>query len=100
MITREDLEGIRIPIFMACVEDDPLFPTEVLQAGRKSLETNKVEHEIEVYSGVPHGKLSLCEWTTELTVAGFAVLGDYDDSKIKDAQRQAFGQLLGWLQSH
>ncbi len=56
MITRDDLEGIRIPISMACVEDDPLFPAEVLEAGRKSLAANKVEHEIEVYSGVPHGK--------------------------------------------
>jgi hypothetical protein len=31
---------------------------------------------------------------------GFAVLGDYDDPKIKQSQSQAFGQMLGWIQSH
>jgi dienelactone hydrolase len=84
-ITKEDLEAVKVPIAMACVEHDSLFPDDVLDAGRKALERNKIEHEIQVYKDVPHG---------------FAVLGDYEDRKIKDAQKQAFGQLLGWLQSH
>ena len=70
---------------MACIEHDSLFPEEVLQAGRVTLEKNSIEHEIHVYPGVPHG---------------FAVLGDYEDRKIKDAQKQAFGQMLGWIQGH
>ena len=41
---------------MVCVENDPLFPDEILEAGRKSLQERKVEHEIEIYSNVPHGK--------------------------------------------
>jgi len=44
-----------------------------------------VEHEVKIYPGVPHG---------------FAVLGDYEDPKIKEAQQQAFGEMLGWLQAH
>jgi dienelactone hydrolase len=55
LITAEDLDGVKVPISMACVEDDTLFPEEVLEAGRKSLEKNKVEHEVEVYKNVPHG---------------------------------------------
>jgi hypothetical protein len=49
------------------------------------MENNKIEHEIQVFSDVPHG---------------FAVYGDYEDSKIKKSQAQAFGQMLGWIQSH
>jgi dienelactone hydrolase len=86
MVTREDMEAIKAPIYIAAVENDPLFPEdEVLNPGRKALEKNGVEHEIEVFSGVPHG---------------FAVLGDYDDPKIKQSQVQAFGQMLGWIQGH
>jgi dienelactone hydrolase len=44
-----------------------------------------VEHEVKVDPGGPHG---------------FAVRGDYADSKIKDAQQQAFAEMLGWLQAH
>ena len=86
MVLKEDIEAVRAPVFIACVKDDPLFSEEeVINPGRQALEKNKVEHEIETYSGVPHG---------------FAVLGDYTDPKIKQAQTSAFGQMLGWLQSH
>ncbi|TKA63445.1 hypothetical protein B0A49_06401 [Cryomyces minteri] len=85
MITKADMEAIRVPVSMACVEGDSLFPDEVREEGKKALETKMVEHEIKVYSGVPHG---------------FAVLGDYEEQKIKDAQQQAFKQMLEWLQTH
>lgn len=86
MTTKEDLEGVKAPVYIAAVKDDPMFSEdEVLTPGRRALETNKIEHEIEVFSGVPHG---------------FAVLGDYEDSKIKKSQAQAFGQMLGWIQGH
>lgn len=84
-VTKEDIELVKVPVSMACIEHDSLFPEEVLQAGRVALEKNSIEHEIHVYPGVPHG---------------FAVLGDYEDRKIKDAQKQAFGQMLGWIQGH
>jgi dienelactone hydrolase len=86
MVAKEDLEGVKAPVYIAAVENDPLFSEEeVLTPGRRAMEANKVEHEIQVFSGVPHG---------------FAVLGDYDDPKIKQSQTQAFGQMLGWIQGH
>jgi len=86
MTTREDLEAVRTPVYIAAVKDDPMLSEDdVLTPGRRIMETNKVEHEIQVFSDVPHG---------------FAVLGDYEDAKIKQSQVQAFGQMLGWIQSH
>lgn len=86
MVTTEDLEAVRAPIFIAAVKDDPMFSEdEVLTPGRRSMETNKVEHGVQIFSGVPHG---------------FAVLGDYHDSKIKQSQAEAFAKMLGWLQTH
>ncbi|KAH7119037.1 Alpha/Beta hydrolase protein [Dendryphion nanum] len=86
MVLKEDLEAVKAPIYIAAVQNDPLFSEEeVLNPGRKALEANKIEHEVQVYSGVPHG---------------FAVLGDYDDPKIKQSQVQAYGEMLGWIQGH
>jgi len=84
-ILKEDMEGVKVPVSVVAVEKDSLFPDEVREAGRKALEAKGVEHEVEVYSGVPHG---------------FAVLGDYEDGKIVEAQRKAFAQMLGWLKAH
>ncbi|KAF2808038.1 alpha/beta-hydrolase [Mytilinidion resinicola] len=85
MVAKEEIEAVKVPLYMACVKDDPLFPEEVLEEGRKGLEKNSIEHEIQVFSDVPHG---------------FAVLGDYEDPNIKKSQTQAFGQMLGWIQGH
>lgn len=35
-----------------------------------------------------------------MTTAGFAVVGEYNDPKIKEAQNAAFEQMLQWLKSH
>ena len=85
LIGKEDIETIKSPISMACVENDQLFPDDVRIAGQECLEKNKVEHEVKVYSGVPHG---------------FAVVGEYEDSKIQQAQKDAFEQMVGWLKTH
>ncbi|TKA36352.1 hypothetical protein B0A49_13232, partial [Cryomyces minteri] len=45
MITKADMEAIRVPVSMACVEGDSLFPDEVREEGKKALETKMVEHE-------------------------------------------------------
>jgi dienelactone hydrolase len=84
-IAPEDISNLRVPTCLICVEDDPLFPNEVRTAGIAELERAGLEHEVKVYPEVPHG---------------FAVFGDYEDDKIKEAQRSAFGQMLGWLQAH
>ena len=33
-------------------------------------------------------------------LTGFAVVGEYEDAKIKEAQSEAFEQMLQWLKSH
>lgn len=33
-------------------------------------------------------------------LTGFAVVGEYEDPKIMDAQKAAFEQMLSWLKSH
>ena len=85
LITPEDLQAIKSPISMACVENDQLFPDDVRNAGQTYLEENKVKQEVKVYSGVPHG---------------FAVVGEYEDPKIQAAQKEAFTQMLEWLKAH
>ena len=72
-------------VLIVPLENDQLFPEEIMEEGRKHLETNNVEHEIHTYPGVPHG---------------FAVVGEYQDPKIKEAQSAAFSQMLGWLKGH
>jgi dienelactone hydrolase len=84
-IAPEDISHLKVPTCLICVEDDPLFPNDVRTAGIAELEKAGLEHEVKVYPEVPHG---------------FAVFGDYEDEKIKEAQRAAFGQMLGWLQAH
>ncbi|KAF2134638.1 alpha/beta-hydrolase [Dothidotthia symphoricarpi CBS 119687] len=86
MVMKEDLEAVKVPTYIVAVENDSLFSEEeVLTPGRRAMETNKVEHEVKVFSGVPHG---------------FAVLGDYEDAKIKQSQEEAYGLMLAWIQAH
>ena len=84
-ISREEMEQCEVPISIVAVEGDSLFPDEVREAGRKALEAKGAEYEVQVYPDVPHG---------------FAVLGDYADGKIVEAQSRAFEQMVGWLKGH
>ncbi|MCJ1397894.1 hypothetical protein MMC11_001090 [Xylographa trunciseda] len=85
LVTKQDLEGVKSPISMVCIENDQLFPDEVRESGKVYLEEKHIEHEIKVYSGVPHG---------------FAVAGEYQDQKIQAEQKAAFEQMVGWLKVH
>ncbi|KAL9593322.1 MAG: hypothetical protein Q9179_005952 [Wetmoreana sp. 5 TL-2023] len=85
MITKEDIQGLKVPVTMACTENDQLFPDDIRAEGQKCLVDKDIPHEIQVFPGVPHG---------------FAVVGEYEDDKIRDAQRAAFEQMLSWLKSH
>ena len=84
-ISKEEVAAVSVPTCIVAVENDPLFPDEARDEGVKTLSEKKVEHEVQVYSGVPHG---------------FAVLGDYEDQKIVESQREAFEQMLKWLKAH
>lgn len=84
-ISKEEVSAVSVPTCIVAVENDPLFPDEARDEGVKTLSEKKVEHEVQVYSGVPHG---------------FAVLGDYEDQKIVESQKEAFEQMLKWLKAH
>lgn len=60
LVSMDDVKFLKAPIQIIAVEDDPLFPEEVLDAARQSLEQNGTEHEVEVYPGVPHGESPHC----------------------------------------
>ncbi|KAK3648608.1 hypothetical protein LTR56_007434 [Elasticomyces elasticus] len=84
-ITVSELAGVSVPMCVVAVKEDSLFPDHVREKGVEAMQKNGLEHEVTVYEGVPHG---------------FAVLGDYADEEIVGKQRDAFGQMLGWLKAH
>lgn len=56
LVSRDDFVGLKVPISVVSVENDPLFPDEVRMAGEDYMSNNGVEHEVQVYPGVPHGE--------------------------------------------
>lgn len=56
LVSRDDFEGLKTPVSLVCVENDPLFPDDVRTAGEDYMSKANVEHEVQVYPGVPHGK--------------------------------------------
>ena len=38
------------------LENDPLFPDDIREAGKRQLEAKQIKHESKVYSDVPHGR--------------------------------------------
>jgi len=85
LVSREDIKAVRSPVQLVCVEEDPLFPADVLEEGKKSMDENEVDYEVEVYQGVPHG---------------FAVAGEYESKTTMDAQARAFDGMVRWLSAH
>ncbi len=66
-------------------EDDQLFPDEIRDAGKTHFDQTGHKYDLKVYPGVPHG---------------FAVVGEYEDHKIKDAQKEAFAQMVAFLKEN
>ncbi|KAI1332898.1 Alpha/Beta hydrolase protein [Xylariaceae sp. FL0255] len=85
LVSPSDFENLKVPVSLVCVENDPVFPDEVRMFGEDILSKNGVEHEVQVYPGVPHG---------------FAVVGEYESTTVKEAQITAHEQLLKWLKEH
>ncbi|KFA52081.1 hypothetical protein S40293_02981 [Stachybotrys chartarum IBT 40293] len=84
-VVPDDFKDVNVPLTLVCVEDDPLFPDEVRSAGEDAMSNANLEHQVSVYPGVPHG---------------FAVVGEYTDPNIRQAQAAAFDQMLDWIQNH
>ncbi|KAI1389772.1 alpha/beta-hydrolase [Hypoxylon trugodes] len=85
LVSPDDFQGLKVPVSLVCVESDPMFPDDVRETGENIMSRANLEHEVQVYPGVPHG---------------FAVIGDYDDANIKNAQVTAYEQLLKWIKEH
>jgi dienelactone hydrolase len=85
LVTKEDFVGTKVPLSFVCVENDQLFEENIRSYGEKVLKDSGVEADFKVYQGVPHG---------------FGVVGEYQDTKIQSAQKEAFEQILSFLQSH
>jgi dienelactone hydrolase len=106
LVCQEDFPGVKVPVSLVCVENDPMFADDVRTTGEDTLSKNNVEHEVKVYPGMPHGTSTLLKGLSRREadhsdrVAGFAVVGDYEDAKIKEAQVTAFEQMLAWIKSH
>ncbi|KAG8418231.1 hypothetical protein J3458_005657 [Metarhizium acridum] len=84
-VTPDDFNNLKAPLSLVCVENDNLFPDEVRKAGEDAMSKANLEHEVQVYPGVPHG---------------FAVVGAYADSAITEAQTTAYQQMLRWINEH
>jgi len=121
LVTVEDIKAVKKPVSFACIEDDGFFPDDVRVAGEKHLQEMGIEHEMKVYSKVPHGmtsnnlsdlnlydiwcrnlekKIYLANERLQWENLGFAVYGSYEDKHIKDSQKAANEQMLAWLKSH
>jgi dienelactone hydrolase len=87
LVTHPDVLQVHpsVPTLCIAVEDDPLFPSEVLDLAQKAWAANEAECKVEVYKGVPHG---------------FAVLGEYEDEGIRKEQERAWEEMRGWLDGH
>ncbi|EFY90066.1 dienelactone hydrolase family protein [Metarhizium acridum CQMa 102] len=54
-VTPDDFNNLKAPLSLVCVENDNLFPDEVRKAGEDAMSKANLEHEVQVYPGVPHG---------------------------------------------
>ena len=71
----DDFKNLKVPLSLVCVEDDPLFPNAVRSAGEDAMTDANLEHEVQVYPGVPHGKLTHApgdyNWNVRTTSADY-----------------------------
>ncbi len=56
LVSPDDFRGLRAPLSLVCVESDPMFPDEVRTTGEDIMSKTGLEHEVQVYPGVPHGE--------------------------------------------
>ena len=60
--------------------------------------SNTKSRHIRAFLMVRKGITSYCVLTNQ--AIGFAVVGEYEDTQIKEAQKHAFDQMLSWLKAH
>jgi dienelactone hydrolase len=55
-VSPDDFKNLKAPVSLVCIENDPLFPDEVRTSGEDTMSKDNLEHEVQVYPGVPHGE--------------------------------------------
>jgi dienelactone hydrolase len=56
MVSSSDFQYLMAPTSVVCVENDPMFPDEMRNALEDHLPKIGVQHQVQVYPGVPHGR--------------------------------------------
>ncbi|KAK9331106.1 hypothetical protein V1520DRAFT_338762 [Lipomyces starkeyi] len=87
LVDPKDFVGIKKPVLIIAVQDDPLFPTELILTATKALTKNTVFHDVKWYDRkLPHG---------------FAVKGDYptDNRMVTENQAHAHREIVSWIKS-
>ncbi|KAK9470485.1 uncharacterized protein V1510DRAFT_422844 [Dipodascopsis tothii] len=85
LVEAKDFVGVKKPLLMIAIDNDPLFPDKVLKPGLQSLTTDNVYYELRTFDNLPHG---------------FAVKGDYKTSRhISQRQQEAHRLIVQWLKS-
>ncbi|KAK9366048.1 hypothetical protein V1509DRAFT_631095 [Lipomyces kononenkoae] len=87
LVEPKDFVGIKKPVLIIAVQNDPLFPIELIQTAAKELNKNTVFHDVKWYDHkLPHG---------------FAVKGDYpsDNRMISENQAHAHREIVSWIKS-
>ncbi|KAK9480935.1 hypothetical protein V1514DRAFT_323808 [Lipomyces japonicus] len=84
---KKDFSAIKKPVLIIGVEDDPLFPPDLLKTASEKMTKDNIFFDIKLYDRkLPHG---------------FAVKGDYppDNLLVNEGQLAAHNDVLGWLKS-
>ncbi|KAK9240438.1 hypothetical protein V1525DRAFT_394964 [Lipomyces kononenkoae] len=87
LVEPKDFVGIKKPVLIIAVQNDALFPMELIQTAAKELNKNTVFHDVKWYDHkLPHG---------------FAVKGDYpaDNRLISENQAHAHREIVSWIKS-
>ncbi|KAK9464558.1 hypothetical protein V1512DRAFT_268031 [Lipomyces arxii] len=86
LVEAKDFIEVKKPVLIIAVQDDPLFPLEVVTTGTKTLSKHTVFHDLKWYDRkLPHG---------------FAVKGDYAENKLIDEnQAHAQSEIFSWIRS-
>ena len=88
LIGKEDLANVKSPVSLVCIENDQLFPDEIREEGRKIFATKQIEHEIQVYPGVPHGEFSHSSINITLLSCNIQVLLSMVSTKMSRFKRR------------
>lgn len=81
----EEFDKLRLPLFIAAAETDPIFPAENRHKVELMLAANKIPYQINVYSGVTHG---------------FTVRTDLSVPQGKFAKEQAFFSMCAFFKEY